>query len=885
MKRHFVGYAAGMVLLLTSIVLVQGREPAFSPQNQEKTAKAAQQPDPQKQNKAAPKEEEERSPKTNNKAPVRVGDEEGDNGLARPAARGADLTQEAQHATNPVVRKLFEDLSPPHDLLTQPRGGTLKVETVPFFILEGEKIPENTKVKKLDAGKKSEPISLATINTKSLLGFEQVVLAKVNEFLSRDLDKKPAGDKEHLSRLAMLQEAEKALVAGILYHRSAQEQGKREEKLWGEAGKNLEQRLVDVQLQRLHIFVDAKDWSKGFELGSMLADSYSSKQGDRVDKRGVPVEVLNLLAKQSDDAGKDKRYTEVRHRLLQWQEQFPDSPQLAPFRQELHRHGNELLNQARELLSKDPNGARNKLIAVQEIDPHLAGLRDLTQQLNLENPILVVGVRSLPNHVSPAFAVTDTEHQSLELVFESLVRLAIRQPSGEERYEPGLSNDLPQVAPLGRWFQLRRDVFWDDGKPVRAGDVRATINHMADRRWPGHDVEWSKLMARSARIEDDAFQITLTMRHGYLDPLSLMDFKVLPESRGNGVASEDFARHPVGCGPFHFVGRAAGANNLDKCVFTANPFYGREGREGLPKIREIHMVKTENPARDFRDERLGMLLDPTTAKFKELQATPGLSDIVVSRTLRNRRIYFLALNHRSSIFQNQAFRQGLAHALKREEILNQCFREGSPTIHRALNGPYPPGSWACKPDVREYTPIFAKAQLELAKGTRAAKTTLTLKYPDDDPAVAKACGLIRDQIRELDLSLTIELMPRSPEQLHREVEVDHDYQLAYCSYDYPSETYWLWPLFQHDGDRENYLGYKNDGELETLLRKLMGHRNPTVVQDLAHQIHQHCFDKVPFVPLWQLDTHLVIRRNLLVPENLDPLAIFRDADRWVLEKN
>ena len=385
-----------------------------------------------------------------------------------PPPAGADLTQEAQHATNPVVRKLFEDLSPPHDLLTQPRGGTLKVETVPFFILEGEAIPKDTKVKKLNAGKKSEPISLATINTKSLLGFEQVVLAKVNEFLSKDLDKKPVGDKEHLSRLEMLQEAEKALVAGILYHRSAQEQGKRDEKLWGDAGKNLEQRLVDVRLQRLHILTDAKDWSKAFELGSMLADAYSSRQGDRVDMRGVQVEVLNLLAKQSDDAAKDNRYSEVRHRLLQWQEPFPDTAELAPFRQELRRHGVELLKQAEAMFAKDPNGARNKLIAVQEIDPHLPELRNLTLRMNQEYPILVVGVRSLPNHVSPALAVTDSERQSLELVFESLVRLAIRQPSGEERYEPGLSNDLPQVAPLGRRFQLRRDVFWDDGKPVQA---------------------------------------------------------------------------------------------------------------------------------------------------------------------------------------------------------------------------------------------------------------------------------------------------------------------------------------------------------------------------------------------------------------------------------
>lgn len=84
-----------------------------------------------------------------------------------------------------------------------------------------------------------------------------------------------------------------------------------------------------------------------------------------------------------------------------------------------------------------------------------------------------------------------------------------------------------------------------------------------------------------------------------------------------------------------------------------------------------------------------------------------------------------------------------------------------------------------------------------------------------------------------------------------------------------------------------FLGYKNDDVLEGLLRKLMGHRNPADVQKLARQIHQRCFEKVPFVPLWQLDTHLVIRNSLVLPDlnSIDPLAIFRDADKWILGKD
>jgi ABC-type oligopeptide transport system substrate-binding subunit len=400
-------------------------------------------------------------------------------------------------------------------------------------------------------------------------------------------------------------------------------------------------------------------------------------------------------------------------------------------------------------------------------------------------------------------------------------------------------------------------------------------------------VEWAKLIAKGSQI-DETFQVTLRMQHGYMDPLGLMDFKILPESvLPSKITDEKFARQPVGSGPFRFA-----ANDGEKCVFVANQHYGaRENREGLPRIREIFLVKSVDPFQEFRtDPNFGMVFDLTSAKFKELKSA-GLDATVKLRTLPNRRIYFLALNHRNSVMQNEHFRRGLANAIQRDEILKACFREGleQPVPHRALNGPYPPGSWAADPSVLPYRTPFARDELTLAKANRATKVSLTLKYPDDDPAVARACELIKKQIQEADpTGLTIELLPKSPAELHHDVEIAHDYQLAYYSHDFPSEAFWLWPLFQHDATHENYLGYKDD-ELEGRMRQLMAHRDFKQWESLAHQIHQRCHEMVPFVPLWQLDTHVLIRNNLVWPHmnainGIDPLAIFRDADQWVLGK-
>jgi hypothetical protein len=41
---------------------------------------------------------------------------------------------------------------------------------------------------------------------------------------------------------------------------------------------------------------------------------------------------------------------------------------------------------------------------------------------------------------------------------------------------------------------------------------------------------------------------------------------------------------------------------------------------------------------------------------------------------------------------------------------------------------------------------------------------------------------------------------------------------------------------------------------------------------------------MPFIPLWQLDTHLAIHKDLTLL-NLDPLRVFTHVEKWRLNKN
>src|SRR5262249_52476857 len=180
----------------------------------------------------------------------------------------------------------------------------------------------------------------------------------------------------------------------------------------------------------------------------------------------------------------------------------------------------------------------------------------------------------------------------------------------------------------------------------------------------------------------------------------------------------DFARKPVGSGPYQYEGTRKEGDRLC-AVFTANPYYARRGQPGRPYIPEIRFYVPADPVRDFRDRArpLHLLLGAPTGEVTRLQDAGAQV-----RTLKTRRVYFLAVNHRVKALADPDLRRALAHALNREQILTNRFRGGEPGhrlltaaggvagaatldlrrgaqpgFHRPLNGPYPAGSWACCP--------------------------------------------------------------------------------------------------------------------------------------------------------------------------------------------
>lgn len=862
-------------------------------------------------------EEEELPTKKPKRKVIRVADE--DDPGAKPAAHptdgapaSGDLNQLAEQATHPAVKALFRSLAVPHDLVvfkrtpgvtvngerTQPQE---KVEPISLYLgsnpqrYRRERIRFTPFTHDWQRGKPFEP-NLERLEL--VWPYEEIAQDKVRRFLQAKYDGEAPDATSALSRYDKLVVAEQVLSSVLRWHESARQTGKRRGDGWPAIEKSLRKQLLDeVLLEQMKVLAQDKDWNKVLDLAHRLAVAYTDAEERERIFRPVADMIRGALR---DPVGSEEKKQEARRRLRELEREFPGSSAFQPLGDTLRDEARRLLDAAKELAGdkKDKDKlqrARGYLLKAQQTWPELPELRTFENELSVEHPVLRVGVRGpLPLYFSPAWACTDNEHRAVELLFESLVKV-LPDEAGGFRYRPGLSESRPKVVPLGRQFELPRNAFWSDRRQITSADIDFSLRLLQGGRGVGRSRVWGDPLL-GAETKRDAFRVTLRMKQGFLDPLALMTFKILPQHQQ--VNSEEFAQHPVSSGPFHLdLARHSDEANRECVFFMANSSYGlRPTKQRSPRIQEVRFyayAEKTDLAEELRTGRFHLVLDLTAKEAQELrekQNTDRLSIEVPapSKDVPNRRIYFLAVNDRK--LPDGKLRRALAYAINREALLDKHFRPAPQApVHRVLNGPFPAGSWACNPAVSArgnknrldlHDPDLAK---NLSVGVEKP-SGLKLKYPQGQPGLDEAMKELSDQIKSLT-GVVLEPTPCDPYRLREDVEKTQDYDLAYYHYDFPDESYWLAPLLgpPPQGDGRNMFRFSN-AEISRLLAEMGSYRNFAKVREYQWMIHKRLVDNLmPFIPLWQLDPLLAYRRDVM-PAALDSQLVFRDIEEWRLQQ-
>lgn len=847
-------------------------------------------------------EEEEEAPKVKKpkRKVIQVEDEEDPKPKAnpksapsRPPGPGAsgDLAQLAEQETRPAIKALFLSLAVPHDVVSyKPSSVTIggkrradeKIVPIPFYLGNDPGRYRNEHLLftslTLDWKREPKPHSPLIENLQSVRPYEEIAQDKVSRFLREN--------HEDLSRYDMLAAAEQALSAVLHWHESAIQTGKRTGKEWENVGKTLRKQLLDqVLLEQMRVLAEKKDWDRVLALTHRLAITYGKDaENERIFQ---PIAGMITGALKNPTAS-EKEKQKARERLHELEMEFPNKKAFQPLSDTLQKEAQSLLEAAIEhARAKNERRAHALLLQAEQTWPQLPGLSKFKAELNNDYPILHVGVRGpLPKYFSPAWACTDSERRAVEMLFESLVKL-VPDGSGGFRYGRGLAESSPKVVPLGRLFQLPPRAAWSDRRLLTSGDIDFSLNHLQAGTGVGRSRVWGDLLAGVER-KKDPFQLTLRLKQGFLDPLAPMNFKILPVDKP--ILSEEFALNPISSGPFRLdLSRRSDEMQRECLFFVANPSYGlRLGKRDAPHIQEIRFYSynsNTNLAERLGSGKLDLVLDLTAKEAEGLRKNPNANIAVPlpSPAAANRRIYFLAINTRK--LESIDVRQALSCAINREALLNKHFRTaGKPPLHKALNGPFPAGSWACKDSPKLYNrenAILLKNQP--AVDSAAKSGPWVLKYASDNPDLDEAMKELCAQVKKLT-GIVLEPRPCDPYQLREDVEQTKNYDLAYYHYDFPDESYWLAPLFGPPPGREddtNIFKYHN-GDLTKLLEGTKTFRDFAKVREHQQLIHVLLNREMPFIPLWQLDP-LLAYRNEVKPAALDPLLVFGNIEEWRLQ--
>ena len=296
------------------------------------------------------------------------------------------------------------------------------------------------------------------------------------------------------------------------------------------------------------------------------------------------------------------------------------------------------------------------------------------------------------------------------------------------------------------------------------------------------------------------------------------------------------------------------------------------------------------------NKKLQILLDVTAAEADKINEESDRDHFRVatpSATVPNRRVYYLAINHRIPALSDENVRAAFSRAISREKPSTISYRGSlKRQVHKTINSLYPARCWACDPmlisrsDRNSCDPFDADlARAKLRAGEKKLPQgglDLELKYPDGDPVLRDAMTALAAQVQEV-LQVRIRLLAVDARQLQDDLAIGK-FDLAYCHYDFPDDTFWLGPLFaprKGDHNGENIFGFQNDRLLD-MLQKSISYREFHKVRECTRAIHDILMEETPVIPLWQLDPLHAMAREVKAPP-FDPLRVFTDVEKWRLE--
>ena len=465
-----------------------------------------------------------------------------------------------------------------------------------------------------------------------------------------------------------------------------------------------------------------------------------------------------------------------------------------------------------------------------------------------EPGILRIALEASPERLDPRYAMDAHSSRIGGLVFASLTR---RRADG--LHEPYLARSWRREGKK-RWiFELRPDLLFHDGSPVRAADVVATYEHILD---PSSASPRRAVLASIASISSPS-PVTVVFELARSDAafMEVTGLGILPETQAR--AAPLAAGQLIGSGPYRI---ALGEHGLRLRLEAFAGFV-----DGPPRLAAIEFKIVPDEIMRALELRHGSVhlvqnaIDPDTVEWMR-RSDPALT---ISQGPSNS-FQYLGMNLEHPALAKPEVRRAIAHAIDREAIVEHLLKGQA----RVASGLLPPHHWAHNGKVpsHRYSPARARRLLDRAglidPDGPGPRPRIKLSYKTTTQDLRRRIAeVIRDQLAAVGIE--IEVLSFEWGTFYGDIKRGnfHIYSLAWVGITDPD----LYRLVFHSemappaGHNRNH--YK-DSVLDVLLERGARTADPQRRRAIYARVQRHTARTLPYIPLWWPDNVIVMSKRL-----------------------
>jgi peptide/nickel transport system substrate-binding protein len=454
--------------------------------------------------------------------------------------------------------------------------------------------------------------------------------------------------------------------------------------------------------------------------------------------------------------------------------------------------------------------------------------------------MLVMIIESSPTNLDPRVGLDAQSERIDELIFDDLL-----ERDEHLNVKPALAVRWEIPDPLTYVFHLRPGVKFHDGRFLTSRDVKWTFDSLLEGK-----VRSTKAAVYKPHLDHiealDDYTVVFHLKEAFSPLLwNLSDGAMGIVPYGSG---EDFARKPIGSGPFRFV---SAEQDKEVMIERNASYWGAKPR--LERVRFMVVPDTTTRALELRKGSADIVNNALTSDIVLTLQQNRRLDV---RRGRGTVLNYLAFNLRDPILKDIRVRRAIAHAINRQPTIDYLWRGFAQPAFSVL----PPQSWAYNVDVPryDYNPERARQILDAAGyvPVKGIRFHLTMKTSTEE-STRLFVAVLQQQLRDVGIALDIRTFEFAT--FFSDV-INGAYQLYSLRWIRGNEdpdifeyAFHSAKFSPHGANRSYYSNPRVDALIEAARSELDQNSRKQMYFEIQHILAED----LPYIDLWYLDNVLV----------------------------